>query len=97
MKESDDLCCMLTISENVVSFKVFERMADDTMLQQLAANTGERHWSVVSWILACTLLENSCNLCISPVSRYDALAEGRVEDDCQDWGQLNDTLLKKAG
>jgi len=32
MKESDDLCCMLTISENVVSFKVFERMADDTML-----------------------------------------------------------------
>ena len=40
MKESDDLCftissgpkSMLTISENVVSFKVFESMADDTML-----------------------------------------------------------------
>ena len=40
MKESDDLCFtappgpkpMLTISGNVVSFKVFESMADDTML-----------------------------------------------------------------
>ena len=55
MKESDDLCFtapsgpkpMLTISENVMSFKVFESMADDTMLQQLVTNTSERHWSVV--------------------------------------------------
>jgi len=43
---------MLTISENVVSFKVFESMAE---YKVLATNTGERHWSVVGWILACTL------------------------------------------
>ena len=90
MNESDALCFtappghkpMLTISENVVSVNVFQSMADDTMIQQLAANTGERHWSVVGWILACTLLENSCNICMSPVFMYDALAEGLVEDDC---------------
>ena len=101
MKESDDLCFtappgpkpMLTISENVVSFKVFESKSGDTILQQLTTNTGERHWSVVGQILACTLLENSCNIYMSPVFRYDALAEGLVEDDCQDWGQFNGTLL----
>jgi len=51
---------MLTISENVVSFKVFESMADETMFLQLATNTGERHWSVVGWILHVASLQVRC-------------------------------------
>ena len=60
---------------------MFQDNAGKDVLLKLIAYTSQGNWSIVTWLILFTFLENGCNIGTPPVFRYSSGIKTLLEDD----------------
>ena len=86
---------MLKEHKDVVSVYMIHHASENNMFENLAGNTCQRDWPVVSCKLMVPFLEDRCDVCSFPVVQNLPCAQGLLEDFLKDGGNFISVVFQR--